>query len=45
MQALCAMLRAAADQAAWDLALDYAPAVPGETPAMPVGDKKPGLLH
>lgn len=45
MQALCAMLRAAADQAAWDLALDYAPAVPGETPAMPAGDKKPGLLH
>lgn len=33
LQALCAMLRAGAEHAKWDLALDYAPATPGAPPA------------
>ena len=45
MQALCAMLRASAEQAGWDLALDYAPAAQGEVQQVPAGDRKSGLLH
>ncbi len=56
MQAFCAMLRAAADKAKWDLELDYGeaptvsapvaqPAPPEETPSpLPSNGKKP-LLH
>jgi hypothetical protein len=41
LQALCAMLRAASDQAAWNLQLDYAPA-PASAGSPPAGNK---LLH
>jgi hypothetical protein len=46
LQTLCAMLRAAAEQAAWNLALDYdnQPANSKATPEMPAGNK-PNLLH
>jgi hypothetical protein len=44
LQALCSMLRATAGQAAWDINLDYAVAVPTPAPATPApqGNK---LLH
>ena len=42
LQALCAMLRAAAGQAGWDLALEHAAAAPSTAPATPPGK---ALLH
>jgi hypothetical protein len=42
LQALCAMLRAAAGQAGWDLALEYASAAPSTAAAAPAGKT---LLH
>lgn len=46
LQALCAMLRAAAIQSAWDLALDYAvPEKATAVPALPAEHAKSGLLH
>lgn len=46
LQALCAMLRASAEQAAWNLTLDYAslPDTSKAPPEMPAGNK-PSLLH
>jgi hypothetical protein len=43
LQALCAMLRAASEQAHWDLALDYGKPLPLDTPA-PAKPRKT-LLH
>jgi hypothetical protein len=44
MQALCAMLRASAEKANWDLILDYAQ--PASTSLIgPSGNDKPHLLH
>ena len=40
LQALCAMLRAAAEQAQWNLPLDYTPAEPN-----PVATGRPSRLH
>lgn len=42
LQALCAMLRAAADQARWDLELPYGSPAPAGTAAVPKGRQ---LLH
>lgn len=42
LQALCAMLRASAEQSGWDLALDYVAASPD---ALPAGGSKPSILH
>ena len=46
LQALCAMLRASAEQAAWNLTLDYTsqPTPTKAPPEMPAGNK-PTLLH
>jgi len=44
MQALCAMLRAASEKAAWNLALDYSPPSADE-PRLNPPASKPGLLH